>query len=77
MHIEDIKAALRKQGTTLADLAKELNVSRSAISHTLLSQRSHRIEAYIARKVGLPLREVFPQRYGGDETAAQTVIKSH
>ena len=44
MHVEDIKAALRKQGWTLASIAKELNIGPSAVSHALTRQRSRRVE---------------------------------
>lgn len=64
MHYEDIKAELRKRGLTLAHVAEELQITPSAVSHTLLRQRSHRIEALIADKIGLPLHEVWPDRYG-------------
>ena len=63
MHSEDIKAALRKRGWTLADIAKELNICPSAVSHALTRQRSRRVEETIANKIGLPLQEVWPQRY--------------
>jgi Ner family transcriptional regulator len=63
MHVEDIKAALRKQGWTLASIAKELDVGPSAVSHALTRQRSRRIEQVIASKLGVPPHEVWPQRY--------------
>ncbi len=63
MHVEDIKAALRKQGWTLTRIAKELNVGPSAVSHTLIRQRSRRIEQMIASKLGLSPHEIWPQRY--------------
>lgn len=65
MHVEDIKAALRKQGWTLTGIAKELGVGPSAISHALTRQRSRRIEKVIAAKLGLSPREIWPQRYKG------------
>ncbi len=65
MHSEDIKAALRKRGWTLADIAKELGIGPSAVSHALTRQRSRRVEKTIADKIGLSLHEVWPQRYKG------------
>ncbi|MEM9908088.1 MAG: helix-turn-helix domain-containing protein [Cyanobacteria bacterium P01_D01_bin.44] len=65
MHVEDIKAALRKQGWTLASIAKELGIGPSAVSHALTRQRSRRIERLIASKLGLAPREIWPQRYKG------------
>ncbi|MGF1567005.1 MAG: transcriptional regulator [Nodosilinea sp.] len=63
MHVEDIKAALRKQGWTLTSIAKELNIGTSAVSHALTRQRSRRIEQVVAGKLGLPPHEIWPQRY--------------
>lgn len=63
MHVEDIKAALRKQGWTLASIAKELNIGPSAVSHALTRQRSRRVEQVVARKLGLSPQEIWPQRY--------------
>ena len=68
MHVEDIKAALRKQGWTLASIAKELGVGPSAVSHALTRQRSRRVEKVIASKLGLAPREIWPQRYKGRAT---------
>lgn len=63
MHVEDIKAALRKQGWTLASIAKELEIGPSAVSHALTRQRSRRIERVVASKLGLSPHEIWPQRY--------------
>jgi len=63
MHVEDIKAALRKQGWTLASIAKELDIGPSAVSHALTRQRSRRVEQVIASKLGLSPHEIWPQRY--------------
>ena len=63
MHVEDIKASLRKQGWTLASIAKELDIGPSAVSHALTRQRSRRVEQVIARKLGLSPHEIWPQRY--------------
>jgi Ner family transcriptional regulator len=65
MHVEDIKAALRKQGWTLAEIAREIGVGPSAVSHALTRQRSRRVEKVIASKLGLSPREIWPQRYKG------------
>ena len=75
MHSEDIKAALRKRGWTLADIAKELDICPSAVSHALTRQRSRRVEETIANKIGLPLQEVWPQRYTGVSSHANTPIR--
>lgn len=63
MHVEDIKAALRKQGWTLASIANELDIDPSAVSHALTRQRSRRIEQAIASKLGRSPQEIWPHRY--------------
>ncbi|MGD1939866.1 MAG: helix-turn-helix domain-containing protein [Leptolyngbyaceae cyanobacterium] len=64
MHPEDIKAALRKRGTKLSCLARELDVTPTMITLVIRSERrSRRIEKEIARKLGLSLCEVFPTFY--------------
>lgn len=72
MHIEDIKASLRKRGVTLADIAKELGISPSAVSHVLVRQRSRRVEKSIADKIGLSLEEVWGQRYSNHNRGVET-----
>ena len=74
MHSEDIKAALRKRGWTLADIAKELDICPSAVSHALTRQRSRRVEETIANKIGLPLQEVWPQRYAAANRQAHSSV---
>lgn len=49
MHLEDIKADLRKRGTSIAQIARELGVHISVVSHVLRGKRSQRIETAIAR----------------------------
>lgn len=59
-----IKDALRARGTSLAAIAKELNVSRTTI--TCVSQgyrRSSRVEAAIANALNTSPQELWPERY--------------
>lgn len=64
MHPEDIKAELRKRRVTQARIARELKVSKQAVSNTILGRtRSGRIEKYIAEQLGLELWDVFPRFY--------------
>jgi lambda repressor-like predicted transcriptional regulator len=60
---EDIKALLRKKGYTLADAARELEVTRQAPTLVLAGSRSLRIEAWIADKLGMKPEEIWPERY--------------
>jgi lambda repressor-like predicted transcriptional regulator len=50
MHPEEIKAALRIKGVTLAALAQELNLSRSMVTQVIHGYaRSKRVEERIAQ----------------------------
>lgn len=64
-HREDIKAAIRKTGTSLQDLALANKLSRKAVSVTLL-QPWPRVEAIVAKRLGLQPQEIWPSRYGPD-----------
>lgn len=64
MHFEDVKASLRKENSSLSEVARELGVSRQAVSLVIRgAARSRRIERLIAQKIGKPVGEVFPERY--------------
>jgi len=64
MHREDIKAQLRKKGSSLADVGRSLGVSGQAVSQTLQGFcRSRRIERKIAEILELPLHVLWPERY--------------
>lgn len=60
---EDIKAGLRKLGFPLSLVAKELGVTRQAVTLVLAGTRSERIEKWIAEKLELTPKEVWPERY--------------
>ncbi|MDX2271032.1 MAG: helix-turn-helix domain-containing protein [Cyanobacteriota bacterium] len=67
MNREDIKAVLRKQGYTLSHAARELGVSKQALTMVLSGKRSSRIEAWIAEQLAMRPEEVWPERYSQDE----------
>lgn len=62
MHREDIKAAVRKRGTTLKDLALRNGLSESACRKAL-DVPSPRAEALIAECIEKPVHEIWPDRY--------------
>ena len=64
MHHEDIKAAMRKQGITQADLARHLKVTEQAISNVLRgSVTSERIASAVSKLINRPVNEIWPERY--------------
>lgn len=63
MHPEEIKAALRIKGVTLAALADTLQVSRSMVSHVINGNaKSDRIAQRIAQILGKPAATIWPAR---------------
>ncbi|QCI93255.1 helix-turn-helix domain-containing protein [Novosphingobium sp. EMRT-2] len=66
MHPEDIKAAIRKRGTTLADLAAANGVSKQALGLAINARVSARCEGIIADFLERPASEIWPSRYGKD-----------
>ena len=62
MHPEDIKAAVRKRGATLASLARKLGISRQSMTITLIKP-SARNESISARTIGVHPSAIWPSRY--------------
>lgn len=62
MHREDIKAEVRKRGTTLKQLALDGGLSESACRKAL-DVPSPLAEALIARCLDKPLHKIWPNRY--------------
>lgn len=65
MHPELIKAHLRMKGYTLEDVAREAQLSSSAV-RTALKKPSASAERAIAAKLNMPLHELWPQRWTRD-----------
>lgn len=63
MHPEDIKAAIRKKGITLAELATRANVSKQAVSAAIERRSSERVDQLIANFIGLKPHQIWPSRY--------------
>lgn len=64
-HPEDIKAAIRKDGESLASLGKKHGVSRQLLSQSLVYPHA-RCEAIIAAFLGVPACRIWPTRYEAD-----------
>lgn len=61
-HAEDIKAAVRKRGTTLSQLSREAGLKSDSLRNVL---RSHckKYEAIVADVIGVEPVEIWPSRY--------------
>lgn len=66
MHPEDIKAAVRKRGATLSDLAREHGVHKQGLALALRARVSARAETIIADFLEIPPAKIWPSRYGPD-----------
>lgn len=62
-HPEDIKAALRKRGMTLAALARTAGFSKQVLSMCLGGRASERGDKIIAKALGLKPHQIWPSRY--------------
>lgn len=71
MHPEDIKAALRKKGSSQTDVARRLQVSQATV-HLVIHGRgtSKRVASEIAEITGVPLKTLFPNKYVDGRRAA-------
>lgn len=62
-HSEDIKAAIRKKGSTLTALARSNGISVQALSRAILERSSARAEIIIADFLGVRPMQIWPSRY--------------
>lgn len=62
-HSEDVKAAIRKKGSTLTALAKAHGISAQALSRAILERSSARAEIIIAEFLGVRPALIWPSRY--------------
>ena len=62
-HPEDIKAAVRKQGSTLAELARAAGVKKQTLSACLVARASERGDRIIAEFLRVPPHHIWPSRY--------------
>lgn len=62
-HSEDVKAAIRKRGSTLSALAKANGISAQALSRAIFERTSARAEIIIAEFLGMHPMKIWPSRY--------------
>ena len=64
MHPADIKAEIQKAGTSQAEIARELDVSKTVINNVIYGRMtSRRIAECIAEKIKKTLDEIWPDKY--------------
>lgn len=55
---------LKKKGVTQKQIAQDLGISQMSVSKDMHDDpRSHRTRCYIAKKLGMPVDQVFPDYY--------------
>lgn len=75
-HREDIKAAIRKRGTTLEALSEANGLDKRACSLALL-RPYFSAEWVIAEFLGLSPRQIWPHRYDADGTYRHPKSATH
>lgn len=63
MHPEDIKAAIRKKGFTLSEMATMHGLKPQALSRAIHGRSSSNVERVIAEFLGKRPIEIWPSRY--------------
>ena len=69
-HPEDVKAAIRKKGESLASLARKIGFSEAYLRNALI-RPLYRGEQIIARFIGVPAHRIWPDRYDSDGTTSR------
>lgn len=69
--VEIVRIALKRQGLSFTDLAREFEVNRSTIALVLRGHKSARLEPLIAARIGWTAPQLFPRHYDakGNRTA--------
>ncbi len=71
MHPADIQAALKKKGITQAAIARQLSVSEMTVSRVVRgTDSSRRVAQAISDIIGIPLNNLWPERYGTPKRTA-------
>lgn len=63
MHADMIKLELKRRGSSLAQIARELGLAYSTVYTVANGARSRRVEVRIAQVLGMAVEDVFPDRY--------------
>ncbi|MBF0247153.1 MAG: helix-turn-helix domain-containing protein [Alphaproteobacteria bacterium] len=61
-HWSDVKAALEKKGSCLAEVARSLSVTEAAV-HKVKRRPNHRIQTAIAEALSMKPEAIWPTRY--------------
>lgn len=70
MHPADVKAAITKAGSSMTDIAGELDVSPQAVFHVVEGTKvSNRIRNAISQKIGIAVAEIWPKTVANDTPA--------
>lgn len=70
MHPEDIKAAIRKSGSTQAEIARALRLTPTTVSLVIHGRStSSRVAKKIASVTGLPPSQLWPGKYSSRAAA--------
>ena len=64
-HPEDVRAAIKKSGLSLAQLADKIGYSKAAVGKVLW-QPWPRVEALVAAHLGKRVTDIWPSRYDAD-----------
>ena len=75
MHREDIKAAIRKSGTTMNGLARRHGYSVTAV-RIALRRPWPAVEAIVAKHLGRAPKDIWPSRYDADGEPLRAVRSS-
>lgn len=74
-HKEDIKAALRKEGTNMNELARQHGYRNFSAIRQALQHPYPKVERIIAAAIGVPPETIWPSRYQGKYSRASNAHK--
>lgn len=67
-HPEEIRAAIRMRGTTMAELSRSSGYDPDAVRNAIRCRRSSVVQQLIADFLQVPPQELWPDRYCQDGT---------
>jgi len=74
-HKEDIKAALRKKGTNMNELARQHGYRNYSAIRQALQHSYPKVERIIAKAIGVPPETIWPTRYNVKSTPVASAHK--